>query len=627
VELTKRGSFDFGGCAAFAQDDPFPGSRLASRVLLAVSLACAPSLAAQTFTQQMSGIPVLDRQGDTVATPFLGGFNLPRPQLVDIDGDGDLDLFVQESRHDVKFFERVGDTWVWRTDRWQDVAVGEWYRFADLDADGDLDLLGEMRLGYIRAWRNEGTRTAARMVAIPDSLRDITGKPIFADPQNILNVVDIDCNGRPDLFLGRVAGHVDRLEQEGSDARGMPMFRMLAERWQDIEVLGPIPGDTVAFDGRPSLHGANTLSFGDVDNDGDLDLFWGDFFEAGVLLIRNDGSCAAPYFRGEHEQFPRGERIVTTGYNAPATGDVDGDGRLDLVLGVIGGAYQPNHSAIDNLYLVLQEQAGQFRVATRRLISMIDVGAESVPALADLDGDGDLDLLLANKIDPGNDTTGSVTRFENTGTSRAPVFADRGPLDLHGAFHWSPAVVDLDGDGLLDLVLGTWSDRVQYWRNVGRKDAPEWSRADTALVTLTRGTNAVPTLGDLDGDGDLDLLVGEASGQLNFYRNVGTRTAPRFELVSDEYQDIDVGRRSVPFLFDIDRDGALDLLVGSEEGTIQRWRVEAGATPRFVHDESFAARIGELLAAPTAGDVDGDGIVDLMVGGAGGGVRFFKGSR
>jgi hypothetical protein len=580
---------------------------------------------AQQYRQQVSGIPVIDRHGDTLATPFLGGFNLPRPQLVDIDGDGDLDLFVQEVRHDVKFFERVDGRWVWRSDRWQDVAVGQWYRFADLDGDGDLDLLGEQPNGYIRAWRNEGTTTAPRMVAAIDTLKDIAGEPIFADPQNILNVIDLDCNGRPDMFLGRVAGHVDRYEQEATDRDGMPIFRLLEERWQGIEVLGPVPGDTAAFLGRPSRHGANTLAFGDVDGDGDLDLFWGDYFEAGLLLIRNEGTCRTPWLQGPHEQFPQGqERIVTTGYNAPATGDVDGDGRLDLVMGVIGGAYQPNYSAIENLYHIRQTAPGEFTILTRRLVKMIDVGSESFPALADLDGDGDLDLLLANKIDPVNDSTATITHYENTGTARAPVLVERGTLDVVGQYHWAPAIADLDGDGRVDLLLGTWRDQLEFWRNTGTNEAPEWTRTDTAMVTITRGSNTVPTLGDLDGDGDLDLIIGEASGQLNLYRNVGSPTAPRFELVSDAFQGIDVGRRSTPLLVDLDGDGTLELLVGAEDGTVRLWRRSSLAEIAFEAVDGFVLDAGDLLAVPAAGDLDGDGQVELLIGGQGGGIRLFQ---
>ncbi len=591
-----------------------------------MSLLLAPLPAmAQQLVQRAAGIPVVDRHGDTLAAPFLGGFNLPRPQLVDIDGDGDLDLFLQEVRHDVKFFERVDGAWVWRTDRWQDVQVGQWYRFADLDGDGDMDLLGEQPNGYIRAWRNAGGPRSPRMIPAADTLRDIAGVPIFADPQNILNVVDIDCNNRPDLFLGRVAGHVDRYEQEATTADGMPVFRLLAERWQDIEVLGPMPGDTAAFLGRPTRHGANTMAFGDVDNDGDLDLFWGDYFEAGLLLIRNEGSCRTPWLRGEHEQFPRGqERLVTTGYNAPATGDVDGDGLLDLVMGVIGGAYQPNYSAVENLYHVRQSAPGEWTILTRRLVPMIDVGAESIPVLADLDGDGDLDLLLANKIDPGNDTTATIVHYENTGTRTSPVLTERGELAIRAQYHWAPAAADVDGDGLPDLLLGTWRDRLEFWRNTGTRAKPVWTRADTAIVTITRGSNTVPTLGDLDGDGDLDLLIGEASGQLNLYRNVGSSTVPRFELVSDEFQYLDVGRRSTPLLVDLDADGTLELLIGAEDGTLQLWRRVPGAEVAFLRDERFAVASGDLLAAPAAGDLDGDGRVELLVGGQGGGLRLFQ---
>src|SRR5690606_13659147 len=116
----------------------------------------------------------------------------------------------------------------------------------------------------------------------------------------------------------------------------------------------------------------------------------------------------------------------------------------------------------------------EFTVATSRLITMIDVGAESIPELADLDGDGDLDLLLANKIESDDNTTSAITLFENTGSRTAPAFTDRGKLDIKGEFHWSPVVTDLDGDGKPDLVLGTWRDRVQWWRNTGTIAAPAW---------------------------------------------------------------------------------------------------------------------------------------------------------
>src|SRR5690606_15440162 len=115
-------------------------------------------------------------------------------QLVDVDGDGDLDLFVQERSGQVSFYERAGDRWTWRTDRYEDLDVGEWYRFVDLDGDSLPDLLGETRYSHVRAWRNVGTRGAPRFTMWADSLRDIDGKPIFADRQNILNVIDIDCN-------------------------------------------------------------------------------------------------------------------------------------------------------------------------------------------------------------------------------------------------------------------------------------------------------------------------------------------------------------------------------------------------------------------------------------------------
>ena len=96
----------------------------------------------------VSPFPVADIAGRALELPFVGGFNAPRPQLVDADGDGDLDLFVQEVTGSVALYQRDGEVdglprFVFRTPKYGGLDVGEWYRFADVDADGDLDLLAE----------------------------------------------------------------------------------------------------------------------------------------------------------------------------------------------------------------------------------------------------------------------------------------------------------------------------------------------------------------------------------------------------------------------------------------------------------------------------------------------------
>ncbi|MCZ6684260.1 MAG: FG-GAP-like repeat-containing protein, partial [Planctomycetota bacterium] len=150
------------------------------------------SLAAATrFVRSVDAFPVKDQNGRAYDPPFLGGFNVPRPQFADIDGDGDLDLFLQERPNELMFFENVGGPtspkFVWRTDRYQNLPVGEWTRFVDFDRDGDLDLLSERRFSYVQYFRNDGTAQNAAFVPVGDSVRDVMGEPVFADRQNIPN--------------------------------------------------------------------------------------------------------------------------------------------------------------------------------------------------------------------------------------------------------------------------------------------------------------------------------------------------------------------------------------------------------------------------------------------------------
>lgn len=642
--------------------------RILPLALLALTLAACSGARDATDTAtpvpQASGYerevaPFALRGADGVAYefPFLGGFNLPRPQWVDVDLDGDEDLFIQEASNRLIFFERVTESGepklIYRTHAFEDIDIGEWYRFADLDGDGDPDLMSEEPFSRIRVYRHDGLRPDGRpgFTALIDTLLDADGEPIFSDRQNIPNLTDLDCDGRVDLFIGRLDGTVSRYESVGPDDVGMPRFRLLDDRFEDIEIVTQVMGERPesrlpawlrddspdGFGSATARHGANTLTFGDVDNDGDLDLFWGDFFEPGLLLIRNTGtSCANPRLRGEPEAFPPGDPIRTSGYNAPALTDWSGDGEFDVFIGVLGGAYNPNRTADANFYY-LRREGDHFVEETRQFLTQLDLGGETAAEFGDFDGDGDLDMLIGNKIAPYDDTSGRLYYYENQGSAAAPDFRLADSLGMEAAYHYAPAAGDLDGDGDLDLLVGTWNDGISLVMNESASGgAPAFRETERRYVTLTRGSNAAPTLGDLDGDGDLDLIVGESSGTLNLYRNGGTFQAPAFTLVTDEMRapdgaKLDPGRRSTPRLHDLDGDGDLDLVVGREQGGVVLYRndgLDPDGTPQFTESPDLAPDLTRLalplLTTPLLYDLDADGDADLVSGSSGGGLVFFR---
>jgi len=601
------------GCAGPSQTGSSQGTRSQAPQSQA-SRGEPPSLPEDYRRVFHPDFPVLGASDVSYSAPFYGGFNTPRPQFVDINGDGNEDLFVQERSDRIAFFERVteGDSarLIWRTDDYRDLSVGEWFRFADLDQDGLPDLLAEQPYSHIRAYRNVGTATAPRFELFADTMRTPGGEAIFSDRQNIPNVTDVDCDGRLDLFLGRLDGTITRYEA-AADSAGMPQFTHVTDNFEGIEIVNQQIG---------VRHGANTLTFADVDTDGDPDLFWGDFFEPGLLLIENTGSCGNPVLSGRPEPFPPAEPLKTSGYNAPALTDWTGNGRLDLFIGVLGGADDAKNSLADNFYFY-EHRSGGYRLRTRQFVGGIDVGSESSVAAGDLDGDGAPDLLVANKIDPTEGSTSRVYRLRNTGSSRAPRYRWDGTLDLPSAYHYTPALGDLTGDGAPDLVVGTWKGRVALYRNEGDGTFRVLDKA----AADRDGRHATPALGDLTGDGALDLLMGAADGAVYLYRNVGPPSEPSFGPRAKLLPPSGERSRSAMTLHDVDRDGTLDLLVGAEEGLFVAENTGTPSAPAFDEAPTPVPLEGvPRLATPAVVDLDGDGTPDLVSGSERGGLVLFE---
>jgi hypothetical protein len=590
------------------------------------------------FERDVYALSVLDEHGEPYTHPFLGGLVVPRPQFVDLDGDGDPDLFLQERSGELMYFENTGTAeaprFEWRTDRFGDLPVGEWFVFHDLTGDGRYELMSELPYSYIRVFRNEGTPEAPRFVPALDSIRDVDGRPIFSDRQNIPQLVDLDCSGTLDLLLGRIDGMITHYREEAR-VDGFPRFRRVTDRFENIEIIGQIG----------SMHGANAMAFIDWTGNGAQDLLWGDFFEPSVLLIANRQPCPGYDLDTPPEPLrtPAGN-LLTSGHNVPVPVDLDGDGRTDLVVGVLGGAFNPVLTASNNLHHYRRGEDDLFRKVTERFLDGIDVGSESIVEVSDLTGNGLPDLVVGNKIDPVQNRTARLYLFagEATGPDGALAFRLADTISLAPAFHYAPALGDLFGSGRADLLLGTWNDGVRVYRNTGHAPSagggatdpgaafPGFEEVPGLTLELTRGSHAVPALGDLTGNGLLDVVVGRSSGQLTLFRNVGTREEPAFERVTDELGGINVGRRSAPYLADVTGDGRLDLLVGREEGGALLFRnVGTREAPEFEAVPDFEAVPGfELplfgLGRPVPVDLTGNGRLEVVSGANTGGVILFR---
>ncbi len=526
------------------------------------------------------------------------------PSFADLDGDGDLDLLIGDKTGNFSYFENTGTA---NTPMYAaalsnpfgltDIGLKATPSFVDLDGDGDMDLLVGDSDGTFSYFENTGAGTTAFDTPVSPSPFGLTDVGLFSVP----SFADMDGDGDLDMLSSSYSSQFHYFENTGTSD---PAF---------AAVVSPSPFGLTGF-----ISYSLTITLADLDSDGDIDILAGGS-EGDFHYFENTSNSSTPAFDVLVTNPFSLTGIGNRKYSSPAFADLDGDGDLDMLSGTTmyydDGKlfYFENTGASDAPAFLLE--------GTKGIFGLSDVGDNSSPAFADLDEDGDLDLLVGDK-------TGNFSYFENTGTASTPKYATAtpNPFDLTdiGA-NAAPTFVNLDGDGDMDLLVGGSDGTFTYFENTGTGIPAFDSPVSPSPFGLTDvGLYSDPSFADLDGDGDLDMLSASYFTGIHYFENTGvsgsaftTATLP-IGLPSSSYD-------ASMDLADLDSDGDIDLLIVNAGDYYYYENTGLNSVPSFDAPLQNPFGLDKMFYSTLAfADLDGDGDMDLLTGNKEGTFSYFE---
>jgi hypothetical protein len=560
-----------------------------SHLVLAVLLATPAITSAQLRFNRFDSIPVSE-QGNTLRWAWAGGLNHPQFNNIDLDGDGTLDLILLDKSGDKTLAFKRGsgagvDAWD-LAPRYRDMFINQhsgrerphdWLLTRDFNCDGKQDVFTYSN-GGLAVYRNASASNIDTLIfelMTPLLLSDYGNGPIniYVSPVDLPAIDDFDKDGDIDIVTFSLQG-------------------MFAEFHKNLskELYGHC--DSLVFE----------LA----------DACWGSFAEdPSTVFVSLNQSCKGNVGTEEHSAEAGGARH--SGFTLLAI-DIDGDEDKDMVLSNVS---YPKLNLLTNggdLFTAsITAQDTQFPMHTQ---SSIEVNIDNFPAAfaADVNNDGRTDLIASPYQENNGRNNDGVWLYADDATAGAKDYAFvRNNFLQHGMMEFGtgayPALADVSGDGLLDLLVGnygyfagtgTYQRRLAYYRNVGTATAPSFALVtrDYASLSQITLTNVAPTFGDLDGDGDLDMLVGDGTGDIHFFRNNASGTTEaQYTLAAPGYQGINVGQVATPQLVDVNGDGLLDLIIGRNNGTLSYWR-NSGTALNAVFTLEDAQFGGVITRAP-----------------------------